>query len=538
MMGDRDNQQKKGSIDEIIQHMTADIQSSDGQYIPLGFTPPRTPAAAQHCWPEYAASTHENSDNHLYTPHTAMAVNPGEKSMFVSGVCYEINTSQLSKQVSETSKDHSFYYGTAAQQQQQQQQQMNAMAENHKVIGTVVDGGGNIVNVVYSGSNMISPQAYHMMPYNRLPMGGFISYQSGNLDNSCNHLRDYGLFSSGDIQQQSQQFDRQQAQQFRGTLNNRAQLIENLVGNWVPNQSGTYSPFGCVDNGVRSAPPSTNQLEIQTVPVSSNAEMECKGIGHIVRKARIVAEVRPMRPTYSDVLAKSAPITLPSVKPSCNNSNAVNNKSESTNIAKSKGLTSKGNNGKRNNKSGMLKRQHSSSSEEHNGNGNVNASRLIQNPVMTHKSEDGDMKHGSSLPRKWVSLDDLESDKQMTEKLDEEIFQSEDIVSLKILQSDLQNAVGEGGNKKSIGVPNAKSKYGQKGKCCHILIIIVVMFVAMLAIQQIRHLTYDNTGKTNFRLISLADVALILHRPDVVANDSWPAFFSIVLLYFIEESDI
>lgn len=489
-MGDRDNHQNKGPIDEIIEHMTADIQTGDGQYIPLGFTPPPTPATAPHCWTEYAASTNGSSDNHPYTPHASMAMNPGENSMFISGVRCDVSTSHLSKQASEVPQDHSFYYTASAQQQQ-----MNAMAENHEVIGTVVDGGGNIVNVVYSGSNMISPQAYHMMPHDsrepmKLPIGRFISYQSGNLDTSCTHLRDYGLFNNGDIQQQSQHCGRQQEQHFRGSLSNRAQLIENLVGNWVPNQSGTYSPFGCMDNVIRPAPPSTNQLGIQTIPVSSNAEMECKGVGHIVRKARIVAEVRPMRPTYSDVLTKSAPITLPAVKPSSNNSNATNNKSESTNVVKSKGSASKGNNGKRNNRSGILKRQHSSGSEEHNGNGNINASKFIQNSVVTQKYVGTDLKHSSSgigcnsLPRKWVSLDDLDSDKQMTGELDEEMLQSEDIVSSKTLQSGSQNAVGEGGNKKSVGMLNSKSKYGQQGKCYHSLIIIVVTFVQTLATQQ------------------------------------------------------
>jgi hypothetical protein len=144
---------------------------------------------------------------------------------------------------------------------------------------------------------------------------------------------------------------------------------------------------------------------------------------------------------------------------------------------KPKGSASKGSNGKRNNKSGILKRQHSSGSDEHNGNGNVNANKLIQNPAVTQKSVGTDMKHNSSgigcssLPRKWVSLDDLDSDKQMPGEHDEEMFQSEDIVSLKTLQSGSRSAVGEG-NKKSVGMLNSKSKYGQQGKCCHSLTIV------------------------------------------------------------------
>jgi hypothetical protein len=73
----------------------------------------------------------------------------------------------------------------------------------------------------------------------------------------------------------------------------------------------------------------------------------------------------------------------------------------------------------------------------------------------------------------------------MTGELGEEMLQSDDVVSSKTLQSGSQNAVGEGGNKKSVGMLNSKSKYGQQGKCCyHSLIIIVVTFVATLATQQ------------------------------------------------------
>ncbi|KAJ4439654.1 hypothetical protein ANN_07782 [Periplaneta americana] len=470
MMGDHDNPQKKRSIDEIIEHMTADIQTSDGQYIPLGFTPPPTPATTTHGWTEYTAShTNGNGDNHAFSPHPTMTMNPGENSIFlsdVSGVRYEINASHLPKQGNEVPQHHSFYYAATARQQQ-----LASMPENHEVIGTMVDGGGNIVNVVYSGSNMMSPQSFHMVTHDnrdpmKHPLGGFIPYQSGAIDNSANHLRDYGLFNNSDIQQQSHQSGRQQPHHFQGTVNNRAQLIENLVGNWVPNQSGTYSPFGCMDSGVRQIP-ATNQQGIQTIPLGTETEMEYKGVGRGIKKTRIVAEVRPMRPTYSDVLTKSVPTTLPTVKTNSSSVTTTNNKLESTNISKSKASANKSSGGKKNNKSGVLKRQHSSGSDEHNSNGNLNSSKLIQNPVLIQKSVGSDIKHNSSgmgftsLPRKWVSLDDLDSEKQMTE-LSEEIFQSEDIVSSKSLRPGSRNPLGEGGNKKSNGMPTSRSKYGQQ----------------------------------------------------------------------------
>jgi len=480
-MGDHDNPQKKRSIDEIIEHMTADIQTSDGQYVPLGFTPPPTPATAPHGWSEYTASTNGSGENHSYTTHPSMTINPRENPIFlsdISGVCYEINTSHLPKQASEVPQHHSFYYTAALRQQQ-----LNAIGENHKVIGTVVDGGGNIVNVVYGGSNMVSPQSYHLEHDNRellkRPVGGFIPYQSGNVDNSSNHLRDYRVFNSGDIQPQSQHSGRQQPQHFQGTVSNRAQLIENLVGNWVPNQSGTYSPFGCMNNGIRPIP-STNQQGIQTIPLSSDAELKYKGVGRGIRKARIVAEVHPMRPTYSDVLTKSAPTTLSTVKLNTNSVYATNNKPEGTNVAKSKVSASKSSHSKKNSKSSILKRQHSSGNDEHNDNGNLNTSKLIQSPVITQKSVGSDLKDNHpgigfhSLPQKWVSLDDLDSSKQVTEELDEELFQSEDTISSKTPHNGSQNAVGEGGSKKSVGMPNPKSKYGQQGKCYYSAIIIIV----------------------------------------------------------------
>lgn len=98
---------------------------------------------------------------------------------------------------------------------------------------------------------------------------------------------------------------------------NRTQLIENLVGHWaVPNNTGTYSPFGSaqfVPNIGIFEPP--------------KAETICNGVNHTQenfppndevpfqfnrdhRKPRVVAEVKPMRPSYSDVLTKTPPQTV------------------------------------------------------------------------------------------------------------------------------------------------------------------------------------------------------------------------------------
>jgi hypothetical protein len=151
----------------------------------------------------------------------------------------------------------------------------------------------------------------------------------------------------------------------------------------------------------------------------------------------------------------------------------------------------KGSNSRKNNKSGVLKRQHSSGSDEHNSNGNVNTNRVIQNPVITQKSVGSD-KHNvsgsgfSSVPQKWVSIDDLNSDKQVIGALDEEVFEPEDIGSTKTLQSGSHGAAGDGGNKKSVGMSNSKSKYGQQGKC-YSLLISVISFLGTLETLLTRH---------------------------------------------------
>jgi hypothetical protein len=189
-----------------------------------------------------------------------------------------------------------------------------------------------------------------------------------------------------------------------------------------------------------------------------------------------------MRPTYSDVLTKSASITSQTLKSNSNTAN-VPNKSEFANVTRCKVSVLKAGSTRKNNKGGILKRQHSSGSDEHNGSGNVNTSRLTQNPGVSQKTvgSGSNGKHNgsgsgfNSVQQKWVSLDDLNSDKQVVGESGEELFEPEDIVSTRTLQSGSRNAVGEGGNKKSVGMSNFKSKYGQQGKYYSLLITIVTV---------------------------------------------------------------
>lgn len=108
--------------------------------------------------------------------------------------------------------------------------------------------------------------------------------------------------------------------------------------------------------------------------LKSNAEPQ--------KKPRMVAEVKPMRPSYSDVLTKAvpAPVITP-LKPKLENP---------AKKAPGKGSKSKS-------KPATLKRQNSSGSDEHNS------------PKIQASAKKSSEKGKAHLSRKWVSLDNLAS---------------------------------------------------------------------------------------------------------------------------------
>ncbi|CAH1395752.1 unnamed protein product [Nezara viridula] len=191
---------KKRCIDDIIEHMTADLQSYEGQYILLGSPPASGPT--------------------VWTPPQPQGV----------------------------------YY--------------QPVRDNNEMMMMDV-GGGKYVNLVFKPGTQ---------EYNQPPMS-FIHYQQPqNLVQP--HIIDYSQRG------------------YNESLPNGC-LIENVVGNWVPNRTGTYSPFPGVS---QEDVPTLQQQQINQQPSPAPAP---------VKKQRIVAEVKPMRPSYSDVLAKSPPLTPP-----------------------------------------------------------------------------------------------------------------------------------------------------------------------------------------------------------------------------------
>ncbi|KAF6198096.1 hypothetical protein GE061_007843 [Apolygus lucorum] len=129
-------------------------------------------------------------------------------------------------------------------------------------------------------------------------------------------------------------------------------LIENVVGNWAPNRNGTYSPFGGLVQD-EAAPQGAGDQSRAPAPPGQQAP---------VKKQRIVAEVKPMRPSYSDVLAKSPPLTPPpTTKAASKPTNQEPVKPIKPEAKKPQGKTPTGSGGK---SSSNLKRQNSSGSEE------------------------------------------------------------------------------------------------------------------------------------------------------------------------------
>uniref|UniRef100_A0A1B0C8N7 J domain-containing protein n=1 Tax=Lutzomyia longipalpis TaxID=7200 RepID=A0A1B0C8N7_LUTLO len=106
-------------------------------------------------------------------------------------------------------------------------------------------------------------------------------------------------------------------------------FLNQLVGNWAPNVSGTYTPFGEVVDKAEDAAAGTLPCASQRAPdavsgpemvgkpfeINRPAPLTENGQSQLrdAKKPRMVAEVKPMRMTYSDVLSKNVAInTAPS----------------------------------------------------------------------------------------------------------------------------------------------------------------------------------------------------------------------------------
>ncbi|KOC63574.1 DnaJ like protein subfamily C member 14 [Habropoda laboriosa] len=326
---------KHMSLDKIIEAMTSDLESSNGHYVQFGINPQQ---AVSHNWGDYSS----DQRRHYIASQSPHSNPPTMQSMTSMGT--PLYMQDMSNYDSTT---ESIYFPSQA---------VNHLGinENNDLIGTIDVGGGNYINVIYGNASQIMAE--------QCQLSSMAPYRNQNIID-----REYGLFNDRRITVSSD----------LPTQNlNGKQLIENLVGNWAPNQSGTYSPFGGSPN-ITPVPQSTDVRDPEELPRNST---DCQH-----KKPRVIAEVKPMRPSYSDVLTKSAPtppspLTIQPIKP----------KTEFI----SKKISNK--NSKNKSKSSALKRQNSSGSDDHN-------SPKMQIPRKILE------KNNSNLPRRWVSLDNLGS---------------------------------------------------------------------------------------------------------------------------------
>lgn len=231
---------KKTSIDDIIDHITADLQSYDGKYILLG--QPSNNSETQSIWQQRVTRQPENL-NYVQNPYQEQQPSPPPPP-----------------QPRLNHVDSNLFYSP------------NSFVDSTR---------NSYVPYVINNTNQYQTSAAPESQCN------YVYYQQ-----NANHSADYGLFGAAPS----------------NTYQNH-HLIENLVGNWVPNQNGTYSPFGNTTHILENRVESNLVAGLQHQPPQtqhSNASSTFSKLGNnVVRRPRMVAEVRPMRPSYSDVLAKS-----------------------------------------------------------------------------------------------------------------------------------------------------------------------------------------------------------------------------------------
>ncbi|KYN00286.1 DnaJ like protein subfamily C member 14 [Cyphomyrmex costatus] len=329
---------KHMSLDKIIEAMTPDLEGSNGHY--AQFNVPSQQTTSRN-WGDYVPrqTRHHITGQPTHSNSGIQPVTPMTTSLYMQDMSsYDTATTDSIYFPSQTTVNHL------------------GINENNDLIGTIDVGGGNYINVIYGNASQIMAE--------QCRLSNMTSYSNQSIVN-----QEYGLFNDQHMTVPSEL----PSQNFNGK-----QLIDNLVENWVPNQSGTYSPFGGSPN-ITPVPQTVRDIrESEDLPTRNISDSQHK-------KPRMVAEVKPMRPSYSDVLTKSvptppSPLTIQPIKPKIE----ITGKKISNKNMKTK------------NKPTLLKRQNSSGSDDHN-------SPKMQIPKKVFE------KNSSNLPRRWVSLDNLGS---------------------------------------------------------------------------------------------------------------------------------
>lgn len=320
---------KKRSIDDIINNITSDLQSYEGRYMVLGN--PRQ--STDMMW--------QQVNNYANPPQPQHNIYNQEPMNLTNNNPYILNTNQFTQYMQPQNAipgyvnyDHPVYpqqhhphHHQHHQQQQQQQQHQQQQQQQQRPQHQQTSQQQQQMNYTY----------YQQPQYTSHPM----SYQAPT----------YGLFD--------------------GPCNDA--LIENLVQSWSQTQSGgggggggsssgsAFSPFG--DQAFQTSREMIPDRDINVI--NHNTMSNHKNITTPVRKVRMVAEVRPMRPSYSDVLAKSpavGPIKKAAASTQVETSSDVKIPSKVKTTVKKKKNSAKVSQGE----SGLKRQNSSASSEERN----------------------------------------------------------------------------------------------------------------------------------------------------------------------------
>ncbi|XP_045446440.1 putative uncharacterized protein DDB_G0282133 [Melitaea cinxia] len=184
-------------------------------------------------------------------------------------------------------------------------------------------------------------------------------------------------------------------------------FLKEVLGNWERNSSGTYSPFG--QNYPLNHPDAPTivknnpTLEPSVIPIKPEnfpKRNENNPLADTSNKKRIVVEVKPMRPSYSDVLAKNTKNTQPEatkkVKPQNNPENKTPNK-----LNPKSEKTSSNMKHNEDNKGKIEKKPSTKSSGSESGDVNTDETEKHQKTNKKSKNK------RNNMSRKWSSLDDI-----------------------------------------------------------------------------------------------------------------------------------
>lgn len=340
---------KKNSLDDIINNLTSEIQSYDRGYVVLG----NTSQSTDIMWQPMNNYGSPQSQHNIYNPEPVNVTNNNP---------YILNTNQYTPFMQPQSSvptgyvnyDHQVYpqhhhphhHHHHPQQQQQQQHQHRPQQSSQQQQHQQQQQQQQQMNYTYY------QQSQYTSPH---PM----SYQSPS----------YGLFD--------------------GPCNDA--IIENLVQSWSQSQSngGVFRPFGN-----QAFQTSREMIPDRDINIhNQNTMSNHKNIVAPVKKVRMVAEVRPMRPSYSDI-AKSPSVgpvkktaastqveTLLDIKTTSKVKTTVKKKKNSTKLGKGE--------------SGLKRQNSSASSEERT------------TPTVEYKEDKKSEITFNSNEKVWTSSEDL-----------------------------------------------------------------------------------------------------------------------------------